>query len=123
RPVRRPGGSRCRGRPWSSSKTWEKRGFLGHRVRSADYRHHASVISTALAQIGRCGTPGVMVRAMAFDRGALSRVAWLMLISACGPSVKPPSPPPEPEPVTKQEPEGPIDPSVRRVVLGEMCPQ
>ena len=46
-----------------------------------------------------------------------------VLLVACGPSVKPPSPPAEPEPITKQVRPTKVDPSGRRVVVGEMCPQ
>jgi hypothetical protein len=42
---------------------------------------------------------------------------------ACGPSVKPPSPPAEPEPLTKQVRPSKVDANGRRVVIGEMCPQ
>ena len=42
---------------------------------------------------------------------------------ACGPTVKPPPPPAEPEPISKQVKQTKVDPSGRRVVLGEMCPQ
>src|SRR5258705_3577844 len=45
------------------------------------------------------------------------------LLLACGPSVKPPSPPAEPEPISKGAPTTKVDPSGRRVVVGEMCPQ
>jgi hypothetical protein len=59
---------------------------------------------------------------MPFDRGALPRVAWLALISACGPAVKPPSPPAEPEPIGKVGPTQ-VHAGGREVVVGEMCPQ
>jgi hypothetical protein len=45
------------------------------------------------------------------------------LVVACGPSVKPPSPPAEPEPISKQVRPSKLDPGGRRVVIGEMCPQ
>jgi len=45
------------------------------------------------------------------------------LLLACGPSVKPPSPPAEPEPISQGAPTTKVDPSGRRVVVGEMCPQ
>ena len=64
-----------------------------------------------------------MFLAMAFDRGALPRVAWLAAITACGPAVKPPSPPGEPEPVAKQAPRPIKGNGTRKVVVGEMCPQ
>lgn len=63
-----------------------------------------------------------------FDRASLvcglgCGICTLVLV-ACGPSVKPPSPPAEPEPITRtQVGPGKVDPSGRRVVLGEMCPQ
>jgi hypothetical protein len=64
-----------------------------------------------------------MVFAMAFDRGALPRVAWMMLlIVACGPAVKPPLPPPEPEPIAKVG-RTPVHVSGRQILVGEMCPQ
>ena len=62
-----------------------------------------------------------MFSLMPYDRGALPRVAWLALISACGPAVKPPSPPAEPEPIGKVGPTKVA--SGREVVVGEMCPQ
>jgi hypothetical protein len=37
--------------------------------------------------------------------------------------VKPPSPPPEPDPISKHVRPSKVDPSGRRVVVGEMCPQ
>ncbi|HEY5951573.1 MAG TPA: hypothetical protein VIV40_39035 [Kofleriaceae bacterium] len=46
-----------------------------------------------------------------------------MLLFACGPTVKPPSPPPEPDPISKPARPGKVDASGRRVVVGEMCPQ
>lgn len=46
-----------------------------------------------------------------------------MLLVACGPSVKPPSPPAEPEPIGRGVSATKADPSGRRVVVGEMCPQ
>jgi hypothetical protein len=63
-----------------------------------------------------------MVFAMAFDRGALPRVAWMLLITACGPAVKPPSPPAEPEPIAKAG-RTPVHVAGRQIVVGEMCPQ
>lgn len=109
--------------PVSLSKTLENRGFLRHRVKSADYRHLPKVGSTALARIGRWCTLGVMVRAMAFDCGALTRVACITALFACGPTVKPGSVPGEPGPVTRGAPPLKIDPSGRHVMVGEMCPQ
>ena len=52
------------------------------------------------------------------------RFGLCALLVGCGPSVKPPSPPAEPEPITKHQ-VGPtkVDPAGRRVVVGEMCPQ
>src|SRR5437879_900483 len=63
-----------------------------------------------------------MVHAMAFDRAARRCVAPLALISACGPTVKPPSPPAEPTPFARSGPT-PISAGGRHVVVGEMCPQ
>lgn len=42
---------------------------------------------------------------------------------ACGPSVKPPSPPSEPEPIVKDKKPAKGTPGGRQVVVGEMCPQ
>jgi hypothetical protein len=81
------------------------------------------VITCVLAGIGRWCTLGVMVPVMAYDRGALGRVAWLTLLFGCGPSVKPGSVPAEPGPVSTGAPRLKVDPQGRRVVLGEMCPQ
>jgi hypothetical protein len=77
------------------------------------------------ARIGRVQIPRDMVSSMAYDRGGLPRVAWLALflvIGACGPVVKPPSPPPEPGPIGKVGPT-PIRGGGRQVMVGEMCPQ
>jgi hypothetical protein len=63
-----------------------------------------------------------MLFAMSKDRGALPRVAWLATIVACGPAVKPPSPPSEPEPIGKVGPT-PTRAVGRQIVVGEMCPQ
>jgi hypothetical protein len=49
--------------------------------------------------------------------------AFCALLLACGPTVKPASPPAEPEPITRTPRTGKVDPSGRRVVVGEMCPQ
>lgn len=71
-----------------------------------------------------------MVLAMAYDRARLARVAPLArvylafcLVGACGPTVKPPSPPPEPGPVAQGQKQIKVDPTGRQVVIGEMCPQ
>jgi hypothetical protein len=71
-----------------------------------------------------------MVSAMPYDRdcrgGVAPRRAELSLcalLAACGPTVNAPSPPPEPEPITKHVRPSKVDPSGRRVVIGEMCPQ
>jgi hypothetical protein len=68
-----------------------------------------------------------MVHAMARDRGALTRVAriaTITAIAACGPTVRPPEPPPEPGPVAKVErPRTAAAGPARQVVVGEMCPQ
>jgi hypothetical protein len=60
---------------------------------------------------------------MAFDRGLAGGVAWLTLILACGPTVKPASPPAEPEPVVQGHRPIQVAPGARRVVVGEMCLQ
>lgn len=71
---------------------------------------------------------------MPFDRGRRGRVAprrreicpalaICTLAAACGPAVKPGSPPAEPEPITRQVTPAKVDPSALRVVVGEMCPQ
>ncbi|NVB83866.1 MAG: hypothetical protein HOV81_36160 [Kofleriaceae bacterium] len=44
-------------------------------------------------------------------------------LAACGPTVKPPSPPAEPEPVSQGTTQLKVAPAARRVVVGEMCPQ
>lgn len=68
-----------------------------------------------------------MVSLMAFDRARWTRVAPLACLSwafcGCGPSVKPPSPPPEPRPVGQGAKEIKVDPTGRQIILGEMCPQ
>jgi len=72
-----------------------------------------------------------MVRAMAFDRGPLPRVAWLTLLIggssallfACGPTVKPGGVPSEPRPIAQGQSRLKADPQGRRVLVGEMCPQ
>lgn len=63
-----------------------------------------------------------MFHVMTSDRGALPRVAWLAALAACGPTVKPPSPPPEPGPVAKLQPHV-VAGTGRHVMIGEMCPQ
>ena len=60
---------------------------------------------------------------MPTDRSALHRVAWLALVSACLPTVKPPEPPPEPGPVAKLQPRRGLPPSGGQIMVGEMCPQ
>lgn len=60
---------------------------------------------------------------MPTDRSAPHRVAWLVLVAACGPSFRPPEPPPEPGPVGKLEPRKAPTDGRRQVVVGEMCPQ
>jgi hypothetical protein len=71
-----------------------------------------------------------MVHAMASDRGLAPRVACALTIAttiagiaACGPTVKPPSPPPEPGPVARMERPHPAAGPGRHVIVGEMCPQ
>lgn len=52
---------------------------------------------------------------------AIATCAWA---AACGPAVKPASPPAEPQPITRQTAApAPVSPSALRVVVGEMCPQ
>jgi len=64
---------------------------------------------------------------MARDRGPVprvARIATIVTLAACGPTVKPPSPPPEPGPVAKVErPRSQGGAPAREVVVGEMCPQ
>jgi hypothetical protein len=51
------------------------------------------------------------------------RFGLCALLFACGPTVKPGSLRSEPEPITRTPRTGKVDPSGRRVVVGEMCPQ
>ncbi|HEY5927787.1 MAG TPA: hypothetical protein VIV11_39145 [Kofleriaceae bacterium] len=51
------------------------------------------------------------------------RFGLCALLVGCGPAVKPASPPGEPDPITKQVRPTKVDPTGRRIVLGEMCPQ
>jgi hypothetical protein len=63
---------------------------------------------------------------MPTDRRALHRVAWLVLgwcATGCGPTFKPPAPPPEPSPIAKMEPLRTATGPGRQVVVGEMCPK
>ena len=53
----------------------------------------------------------------------LRAIAACSLIGACGPTVKPASPPPEPGPIARHMKPRTADPSRLRVVVGEMCPQ
>ena len=64
-----------------------------------------------------------MVQSMPKDRGALSRVAWLVTLMACNPSFKPPAPPPDPGPISKLENPRAKVRAGRQLVVGEMCPQ
>lgn len=67
-----------------------------------------------------------MVHAMAKDRGSLPRVAWLGILCACGPTVRPDQPFPEERGIvarTEREPKPVKLASGRQVVIGEMCPQ
>ena len=64
-----------------------------------------------------------MLHAMASDRAGQVAVAWIALIAGCGPTVKPASVPPEPEPVAKNAPRPLRSSGTRKVVVGEMCPQ
>lgn len=66
-----------------------------------------------------------MVHPMAIDLHPRGNVAWLwaMLIAAgCGPSIRPPEPPPEPGPVTRTERITKPVKGGRQVLIGEMCP-
>lgn len=62
---------------------------------------------------------------MATDRVARNRVAWLLLVASCGPTVRPDGPAGEPGPVVNQlEPKTrPTAQRGRQIVVGEMCPQ
>lgn len=89
-----------------------------------------------------------MVHVMARDPGLPPRVAWgsaihspiapvaraavarfvpfalaSAVLAGCGPTVKPPMPPPDPGPVAKVERPRPSVGPGRHVVVGEMCPQ
>jgi hypothetical protein len=56
-------------------------------------------------------------------RGRALRFSACALLLACGPTVKPASPPAEPEPITRIQHAGKVDPAGRRILVGEMCPQ
>jgi len=62
---------------------------------------------------------------MATDRSATNRVAWLLLLAACGPAVRPDGPASEPGPVVRElEPRVRATPARgRQIVVGEICPQ
>lgn len=62
---------------------------------------------------------------MATDRSAGSRVAWLVLVGACGPTVRPDGPAADSSPViNKLVPSThATPPRGRQIVVGEMCPQ
>lgn len=64
-----------------------------------------------------------MVHAMAIDLRCGARVAWLALLVACGPAVRPDLPPSEPGPVVNQLQRPPATGAGRQLVVGEMCPQ
>lgn len=64
-----------------------------------------------------------MVPAMVYDRDRRTRVAWLVGIAACGPSVKPASVPDQPGPIAQSQKSRRVDATGRRVVVGEMCPE
>jgi hypothetical protein len=53
----------------------------------------------------------------------LAVIGLLGTAIACGPSVRPAAPPAEPRPVAHGQRPLKVDPSGRRIVLGEMCPQ
>jgi hypothetical protein len=65
-----------------------------------------------------------MVQLMAIDLSVRGNVAWLwiMIASGCGPTVRPPSPPPEPGPVERTERLAKPVKGGRQVMIGEMCP-
>jgi len=69
------------------------------------------------------GDAGFMVPAMVYDRAWGYRVAWLVGIAACGPTVKPASVGDGPGPISQAQKQRRVDPTSRRVVVGEMCPQ
>lgn len=62
---------------------------------------------------------------MATDRSAGSRVAWLVFICACGPTVRPDGPAASPGVVVNQlvPSTHATPPRGRQIVVGEMCPQ
>ncbi|HEU0032431.1 MAG TPA: hypothetical protein VFQ53_17485 [Kofleriaceae bacterium] len=60
---------------------------------------------------------------MAIDHWARVPVAWLVVALGCGPTVRPPEPPPEPGPVTRNELRPKPSKGEREVIIGEMCPQ
>ena len=61
---------------------------------------------------------------MPTDHPALHRVAWLVLASACAPSVRPVAPPGEPEGVVRHIPStARPGATAGHVMVGEMCPQ
>ena len=65
------------------------------------------------------------MHAMAKDRGKLPRVAWFLavvMVGACGPSVRPDKPFPE-EPVAHRERPPVPQRGGRQIVVGELCPQ
>ena len=59
---------------------------------------------------------------MAKDRGKLPRVAWVLALVGCGPTVRPDKPFPE-ESVTRRERAPAPVRSGRQVLVGELCPQ
>jgi hypothetical protein len=63
------------------------------------------------------------IRSRRSNRDMSLRFGFCALLFACGPTVKPTSPPAEPGPITRTPRTGKVDPSGRRVVVGEMCPQ
>ncbi|MDX2089037.1 MAG: hypothetical protein SFX73_14365 [Kofleriaceae bacterium] len=61
---------------------------------------------------------------MATDRSAGYRVAWLVLLAGCGPTVRPDGPAAEPGPVVNElaPKTRPTTARGRQIVVGEMCP-
>jgi hypothetical protein len=60
---------------------------------------------------------------MPTDLGVRGAVAWAVIFLGCGPTVRPPKPPPEPGPVTRNELRPKPAKGGRQVMIGEMCPQ
>lgn len=66
-----------------------------------------------------------MVNPMPTDRESAANVAWLgamLVLTACGPQIRPPGVAPEPGPVTRMERMPKPVKGGRQVMIGEMCP-